>query len=73
MKEFLEKNWVPELSEEDSIRLTVKALLEVVDSGSKNMEIAIMRNQQPVAVRYLPLMKRRQLCECENFNMYVIA
>ena len=29
VKEFLEKNWSDSLSETDSIRLTVKALLEV--------------------------------------------
>ena len=31
------------MAETDSVQLTVKALLEVVDSGAKNMEIAIMR------------------------------
>merc|ERR1719231_2076889 len=46
--EFLEKNWVASMSEEDSIKLTIKALLEVVDSGSKNMEIAVMKLDQPV-------------------------
>lgn len=48
VKEFLEKNWVAEISEDDSVRLAVKALLEVVDSGSKNMEIAVMRRGQAV-------------------------
>ena len=52
VQEFLEKNWTAELSEVDSIRLTVKALLEVVDSGSKNMELAVMKFGQPV--RMLP-------------------
>lgn len=50
MREFLEKNWSSELSDDDSVRLTVKALLEVVDSGSKNMEVAVMKFQSPVAV-----------------------
>ena len=43
VKEYLEKNWTADMAETDSVQLTVKALLEVVDSGAKNMEIAIMR------------------------------
>lgn len=48
VREFLEKNWSDGLSESDAVRLTVKALLEVVDSGSKNMEVAIMCKGSPV-------------------------
>jgi 20S proteasome subunit alpha 4 len=43
VKEYLEKNWTADMLETDAVQLTVKALLEVVDSGAKNMEIAIMR------------------------------
>ena len=50
MREFLEKNWVAGSSEVDAVRLTIRALLEVVDSGSKNMEVAVMRRGQPVLV-----------------------
>lgn len=46
--EFLEKNWNAELSQDEAVCLAVKALLEVVDSGSKNMEIAVMHQGQPV-------------------------
>jgi 20S proteasome subunit alpha 4 len=44
MREFLEKEWTEGLTEADALKLTVKALLEVVDSGSKNMEVAVVRN-----------------------------
>ena len=46
----MEKSWVAGASEEDSVRLTIKALLEVVDSGSKNMEVAVMRKGQEVSM-----------------------
>jgi len=52
VQEFLEKNWAVNLSSEDAVRLTVKALLEVVDSGSKNMEVAMITFGNPV--RLLP-------------------
>lgn len=48
VNEFLEKNWATDMSEDDSVRTTIKALLEVVDSGSKNIEVAIMRRDAPV-------------------------
>jgi 20S proteasome subunit alpha 4 len=46
----LEKNWSANLGEGDAVKLTVKALLEVVDSGSKNMEVAILRYGVPVTM-----------------------
>eukprot|EP01041_Mallomonas_annulata_P012200 gene12200-25629_t len=52
VKEFLEKNWTDSLSEKEAVRLTVKALLEVVDSGSKNMEVAVML--RGAAVKMIP-------------------
>lgn len=50
VKEFLEKNWSVGLQEADCVKLTVKALLEVVDSGSKNMDVAIIKAGQPMAL-----------------------
>lgn len=50
VKEFLEKNWTQGLEENEAVRLAVKALLEVVDSGSKNMEVAIMRRGSAVVM-----------------------
>ena len=52
VKEYLEKNWAADMTETDAVQLTVKALLEVVDSGAKNMEIAIMR--EGAVVHMLP-------------------
>jgi 20S proteasome subunit alpha 4 len=52
VQEFLEKNWTANLASEDATRLTVKALLEVVDSGSKNMEVAVITYGNPM--RLLP-------------------
>lgn len=48
VREFLEKNWSANLTQEEGVRMAVKALLEVVDSGSKNMEVAVMRHNQPM-------------------------
>ncbi|KAI8872848.1 PSMA7 protein [Ramicandelaber brevisporus] len=39
--EFLEKNYKEELSEHQSIKLCIRAMLEVVQTGAKNIEIAI--------------------------------
>jgi 20S proteasome subunit alpha 4 len=50
VNEFLEKNWIDDMSEDDCVKTTIKALLEVVDSGSKNMEVAIMRHGQTVSI-----------------------
>ena len=49
LREFLEKQYQDltaegqELSEEKSTRLAVQALLEVVDSGAKTMEVCVIR------------------------------
>ncbi|KAJ3313188.1 Proteasome subunit alpha type-4 [Boothiomyces sp. JEL0838] len=42
VREFLELNYKDDLSREDSIKLAVKSLLEVVQTGAKNIEIAVM-------------------------------
>lgn len=45
VREYLEKHYSDEVadSEHETIKLALKALLEVVQSGSKNMEVAVMR------------------------------
>ena len=42
MREFLERHHKDDLDREATISLTVKSLLEVVQTGAKNIEIAIM-------------------------------
>lgn len=50
VREFLEKYYNPEevTTEQKTIKLAIRALLEVVQSGGKNLEIAIMRYDQPM-------------------------
>jgi len=45
VREFLEKNYSADnvASEDLTIKLAIKALLEVVQSGGKNLEVAVMR------------------------------
>jgi len=45
VREFLEKNYSPDNvnTEESTVKLAIKALLEVVQSGGKNLEVAVMR------------------------------
>jgi len=50
VKEFLEKNWNATLTEDQTIRLAVKALLEVVDSGAKNMEIGLIKQGKELQI-----------------------
>uniref|UniRef100_A0A8C6ASS2 Proteasome 20S subunit alpha 7 n=1 Tax=Monodon monoceros TaxID=40151 RepID=A0A8C6ASS2_MONMO len=52
VREFLEKNYTDEAIETDdlTIKLVIKALLEVVQSGGKNIELAVMRRDQPLKV-----------------------
>jgi len=52
VQEFLEKNYTDELAEspEDTIKLAVKALMEVVESGSKNIEIAVLKPNEELKI-----------------------
>lgn len=43
LREFLEKNYVDDMGEKEAVKLSVQALLEVVDSGAKNMEICVVK------------------------------
>ncbi|XP_054439816.1 proteasome subunit alpha-type 8 isoform X1 [Pteronotus mesoamericanus] len=50
VREFLEKNYTEDAIANDSeaIKLAIRALLEVVQSGGKNIELAIIRRNQPL-------------------------
>ena len=43
MREYLEKEWKGDLADDDCVELCVKTLLEVVDSGAKNMEVVVLK------------------------------
>ncbi|XP_064779465.1 proteasome subunit alpha type-7-like [Oncorhynchus masou masou] len=52
VREFLEKNYKEEHmeSDTDTIKLAIRALLEVVQSGGKNIELAIMKRDESVKI-----------------------
>ena len=52
MRSYLEKNYKLEdmKTESDCVKLAIKALLEVVQSGRKNLEIAVMKRGEPMRV-----------------------
>lgn len=50
VREFLEKNHKDDMSRDDAIKLTVKSLLEVVQTGAKNIEISVMEGYGKITV-----------------------
>lgn len=48
MREFLERNYKEDMDREQTIRLAIKSLLEVVQTGAKNIEIAITAPGKPL-------------------------
>lgn len=42
VREFLEKNYTEGLDENETVTLAIKSLLEVVQTGAKNIEISVM-------------------------------
>jgi 20S proteasome alpha/beta subunit len=50
VREFLEKNHKDDMTRDESIKLTVKSLLEVVQTGAKNIEISVMEEYGKVTV-----------------------
>lgn len=51
VQEFLEKHYVAHADEDATIKLTLKALQQVVEGGAKNVEIAVLRSRMPVEVQ----------------------
>jgi 20S proteasome alpha/beta subunit len=52
VREFLEKNHKDELTRDEAIKLAVKSLLEVVQTGAKNIEITVMEKYGVVTVSF---------------------
>lgn len=50
VREFLEKNHKDEMTKEESIKLTIKSLLEVVQTGAKNIEISVLDGYNKITV-----------------------
>ncbi|KAG1237594.1 hypothetical protein G6F35_000590 [Rhizopus arrhizus] len=48
VREFLEKNYNEDMEEKDTVKLTIKSLLEVVQTGAKNIEIVVMTTEGEV-------------------------
>ncbi|KAI4723111.1 N-terminal nucleophile aminohydrolase [Aureobasidium sp. EXF-10727] len=48
VREFLERNHKDGMDREETVKLTVKSLLEVVQTGAKNIEIAVMEPGKPL-------------------------
>ncbi|BGP35986.1 Proteasome subunit alpha type-4 [Rhodotorula toruloides] len=42
VREFLEKNWKADMTKDETVQLAVKSLLEVVQTGAKNIDLAVM-------------------------------
>jgi len=52
VREFLEKHYTDELvdSDKETIKLAIKALLEVVQSGGKNIELSVMKRNESMKI-----------------------
>jgi len=50
VREFLERNYKEDMTRDETIKLTIKSLLEVVQTGAKNIEIAILEKGKPLEV-----------------------
>jgi len=67
VREFLEKNYAASLTREAAIRLTLKALLEVVDSGEGNIEVVVLTaGNPPETMRDEDIMSLVDVIEAEN-------
>ncbi len=46
LKDFLEKNYKEDMSVEDTLRLACKSLMDVVESGAKNIELVVLTEKE---------------------------
>ncbi len=46
VSEYLEKHYKDGVSNEDGIKLVIKALLDVVESGNKNIELMVITEKE---------------------------
>ena len=53
VREFLERNHKDDMDREETIKLTIKSLLEVVQTGAKNIELAVISPGK--SIEMLPL------------------
>ena len=53
MREFLEKNYKENMDKDDTVKLAIRSLLEVVQTGAKNIEVAVMGSDSVLRVRVL--------------------
>lgn len=60
VREFLEKNHKDDMTREETIKLTIKSLLEVVQTGAKNIEITIVDGYNKVSVCPRIFLRRRR-------------
>ena len=57
----MEKNHKDDLSRDDAVKLAVKSLLEVVQTGAKNIEISVMEGYGKVTVCFNSVSVDRKL------------
>lgn len=63
VREYLEKNYGDgELNVEEAKKLAIRALLEVVDSGSKNIEVWVLKSKTPEQPEQLPAEELDGIC-----------
>jgi 20S proteasome subunit alpha 4 len=51
LQDFLEKHYKEGLDQDESIRLAIRAILEIVDSSSKNIEVIFVKSGEPHGVQ----------------------
>jgi 20S proteasome subunit alpha 4 len=70
VREFLERNYKDGMTKDDTIKLAIKSLLEVVQTGAKNIEIAILEKGEPLEVPNTPTVFP---CSSDCFVFYSLS